>query len=365
MKFQALVAQWEESIRCGEWAPGARLPAERVLAAENRVGINTVRRAIGVLVDRGAVDRRQGSGTFVIGHPPVRAGAQQLVGVLVPTTASRFLRLIAGAEHELAARGIRLLVASSNYRAGVERAQLRRLLGDGVQGLILTPSLHLVEEPQTYVDELRHLPVPYVLAERRPPAPAPDDETTFVTTDHDAGVYQALRHLVGLGHRRIGFLGRRRTATSDAVAHVFESACLELRLSADADVVQRRAAWSAEDIDAYLDAIIRSDVTAVFCHDDADAAALATRARRRGLVVPDDIALVAHDDRVASLDDTLLTAIVAPRRDVGATAARLLMRRMDDSASPSRRIELLPHLVIRSSTAAPTPDTRYREEREP
>ncbi|QYM64564.1 GntR family transcriptional regulator [Microbacterium sp. Se5.02b] len=63
--FVSLAQQLRERIDSGEWAAGERLPTEAALASAYAVGINTVRRAVGRLVDEGVVVRRQGSGTYV------------------------------------------------------------------------------------------------------------------------------------------------------------------------------------------------------------------------------------------------------------------------------------------------------------
>src|SRR5690242_11214466 len=83
-KFRLLAEQLRDSIRVGRWPVGDRLPAEQELAASYQVSINTVRRAVDELIGDRLVQRRQGSGTWVLAKP-ARAGLQgRFVGVLVP-----------------------------------------------------------------------------------------------------------------------------------------------------------------------------------------------------------------------------------------------------------------------------------------
>jgi GntR family transcriptional regulator len=63
--FERLRDAIAQRVRAAEWAPGEALPAELTLAEEYGVSLGTIRRAIGSLVDSGALERRQGSGTFV------------------------------------------------------------------------------------------------------------------------------------------------------------------------------------------------------------------------------------------------------------------------------------------------------------
>jgi GntR family transcriptional regulator of arabinose operon len=351
MKLQTLLDDLRREIAEGVWPLGARLPTEPELAKRHGVGINTVRRVIGLLVDEGVVDRRQGSGTYVLRLPAPPTG-RRLVGMLVPSTAYFYPRIIAGAERVISAGGASVLLASSDYRLDLERAQLQRFLDIGVEGLILVPNLHLMDEPQRYIDQLRALPVPYVLAERRPPSPAPDDDTTFVATDHAAGAYTSLRHLAELGHRRVGFLGRLRTGSAESVAVGFKQAFRELGFERVPEAEVRREEWTPEQIGDYAETCARLGVTAVFCHGDEDAAALVVRTRRLGHAIPEDLAVVAYDDEVAHLGETPLTAVGPPKDEVGSIAARLLLSRLDDPTSPAQRIELLPRLIVRASSGA-------------
>ncbi|MFD4025981.1 GntR family transcriptional regulator [Streptomyces sp. NPDC058576] len=358
-KYLHVAERLRREITSGSWAPGTQLPVERELADTLAVSINTLRRAVSELVDEGIVQRRQGAGTFV--SPPLEAeptGAgspkgRRLVGVLVPSTTYYYPRVVDGIQRVLRDAGVGVVLASSKYDLAIERDEVRAMLDSGVQGMLLVPNLHLLDEPQDYVDDLRHLTVPYVLVERRPPAPVPDDPTSYVATDHPGGVCLAVRHLRSLGHERIGHLGRLRTGTSDAVARGFDEAAALL----DADVVEGAVAradiWTPEGIADYARHCADAGVTAVFCHGDRDAAALVVAARRHGLSVPGDLAVVAYDDEVTEVGDIPLTAVSPPKEEVGALAAQLLLGRMDfGSGAVSHRIDVQPRLIVRASCGA-------------
>ncbi|MGI5499906.1 GntR family transcriptional regulator [Lentzea sp. CA-135723] len=347
-KWQWAADRLRKDIADGVWGPGDQLPVERELATTLNVSINTIRRAVGQLVHEHIVLRRQGAGTFVRSESaPIMTG-RPLVGVLVPSTTYYYPRVIDGLQRVLRGAGVGVVLVCSKYDLDVERDELRTMLETGVQGLLLVPSLHLMDDPQSYVDGLRALPVPYVLAERRPPSPEPDDPTTFVGTDHAGGVCKAVRHLQELGHQRIGFLGRVSTGTSEQVAAGFEQA-VEL-LEVDAAATSCRLLWQAQDISAYARRCVESGVTAVFCHGDRDAAALIVAARRLGLSVPGDLAVVAYDDEVAEVGDVPLTAVSPPKTEVGALAAQLLLHRIDGGRTvPSQQVLIQPRLVVRAS----------------
>lgn len=353
MKSALVAERLREEIASGRWPVGMRLPTEPHLAETYAVGLNTVRRAVGILVAEGVVDRRQGSGTYVTAIPARSAGSGHLVGVLVPSTSYYYPRVIEGIERVLAAAGAGVILASSEYRPHLEGERVARLLDSGAQGLILVPNLHVMDDPQAHVDSLRELPVPYILAERRPPSPDPDDPTSYVVTNHAGGVYAAMRHLVRLGHTRIGHLGRVRTGTGKIITDGYERAVQGLGTTRIPEAIVAHEEWAPDGIFEFARACRDNQVTAVFCHGDRDAATLLASARRLGMRVPDDLALVTYDDEVAELGDPPLTAVAPPKGELGALAAELLLRRLTTGPTvPPHRVELQPRLIVRASCGA-------------
>ncbi|NGO74751.1 GntR family transcriptional regulator [Streptomyces sp. YC504] len=348
MKSEVVAEALRQRISDEGWGIGTKLPTEPELAESYAVGLNTVRRAVGALVDEGIVVRRQGSGTYVESLPPTPR--RRLLGVLVPSTSYYYPQVIEGIERAATAAGAGVILASSENRLALEAEQTRRLLDNGVDGLILVPNLNLADDPQAHVDALHRLPVPYVLVERRPPAPAPDDPTSYVATHHVGGVYAAMRHLTSLGHTRIGYLGRLRTGTAAVITEGYELAAAALGVEPVPEAVVQRVEWSSEEIQAYAAMCRGSGVTAVFCHGDRDAVMLLGHARRLGMRVPQDLAVVAYDDDIAEFGDPALTAVAPPKADIGALAAEFLLQRITKGPEISaRRLELQPRLVVRAS----------------
>lgn len=356
MKSAVVADRLRHWIADGNLPVGSRLPTEPELAAQYGVGLNTIRRAVAMLVTDGIVVRRQGSGTYVASLPP--SGSRRLIGVLVPSTSYYYPNVIEGIERALTAAGAGVMLASSDNQPRLEAEQTRRLLDSGAEGLILVPNLNVMDDPQAHIESLRQLPVPYVLVERRPPNPAPDDPASFVATHHLGGVYTAIRHLVGLGHSRIGFMGRVRTGTSAQVSEGFERAARELGVTGLPEARVCYPEWTSGQVADFVATCRESAVTAVFCHGDRDAASLVTAARRVGLNVPADLAIVAYDDDVADLVDPPLTAIAPPKSEVGALAAKLLLRLIDEPTTPTHRIELQPRLTVRASCGPPSAQRR-------
>ncbi|MGV2903977.1 GntR family transcriptional regulator [Microbacterium sp. AGC62] len=346
--FVSLAQQLRDRIAAGEWSQGERLPPEATLAATHAVGINTVRRAVGMLVDDGVVVRRQGSGTYVSARG---AGKSPVIGVIVPSHSYYFPTVVEGITEVARAAGVTLRIVSSEYDDALEIRRIRELLAAGCSGLLITPTLHLAD-PTARLELLRALPIPVVLMERMPTDSPPDDGLSAVCTDVVAGGYAAVRHLARQGRRRIGFLGRRATATADAALRGYRRAIDGLTLVDLPDAVVRRDSWDEAALADYAHRARSAGLDGVVCLGDREATALLPHLRRAGLSLPDDLALVAFDDEEAADAPLPLTAVSPPKREIGRLAASTLLRMLGRGGDRTPvRMLLQPVVRERASSA--------------
>ncbi|MGW4703878.1 GntR family transcriptional regulator [Streptomyces sp. NPDC004285] len=355
LKFRALMAELRRGILDGTWPPGSKLPTERALATETGLSVTTVRRAYEDLVALGLVERRQGAGTFAAHRAERDRTDRRVVGVLVPDTTFYYPRVLQGIEKELATAGARLVLACSHYDPAEEDAAVERLLSAGVHGLLLVPSLHTATDPGRRAEELLALPVPAVLVERRLAAHGPGDPTEHVCTDHEGGAYDAVRHLRVLGHERFGLVARTDAPTTAPIESGFARALADLGLPAGAYERDVMARWDPDRADRALAALRAGAVTAALCFGDREAALMLGAARRAGLRVPGDLALISYDNEFADVAETPLTAVSPPKYQLGRLAAQILLRRLaEGDAAPLHQVQLRPRLVVRASCGART-----------
>jgi LacI family transcriptional regulator len=182
---------------------------------------------------------------------------------------------------------------------------------------------------------------PFVSVGRRDDAGGP---VPYVGADYPAATAALVRRAVGLGHRRIAYVGEGAGAESHADRlRGFTSAAAEARVSG----VHVRFTDAA----AVLDELVNQEVTAIFVEEFADGAMLAEEAGRRALRVPDDLSFLALGDptRPASTD-LEFSGFRIPRREMGWQAVEVLSAILDGTGGKLQR--LLPCEPVAGATLA-------------
>ncbi len=274
----------------------------------------------------------------------LRRGRSLTVGVVVPRLTDTVMAMLYEAvAHACARAGQFAIVATTDDEPEADRAAAQTLLQRGVDGLILSTA----REGDDFPDELAARGVPFVLALRT------DGKSLSSVADDRLGGYLATRHLLDLGHRRIGLISGPAYASSNAgrVAG-YREAMDEAGAAID-------PAWITGDsfsIDAGVEAAatlmgLREPPTAIFAVNDNTAIGAMSTLRRLGLDIPGDVSLVGYNDiPIVSRLGTPMTTVRVPFDQIASAALDLLSH--DPKGSPRMRVAT-PTLIPRRSTAAP------------
>ncbi|GIF02112.1 LacI family DNA-binding transcriptional regulator [Paractinoplanes rishiriensis] len=170
-----------------------------------------------------------------------------------------------------------------------------------------------------------------------------------------SGALAATRHLLGLGHRRIGVLtGPVKDLAARARLDGFRAALDHAEIRYD-ESLERRGVFTFDDgVRLGLELLALPDPpTAVVCGDDLQAMGVYEAARRSGRRIPDDLSVVGFDDvdQAAWLAPGL-TTVRQPFAEMGALAAKVVLGLTAGEAAGRDRFELGTSLVVRGSTAA-------------
>lgn len=180
-----------------------------------------------------------------------------------------------------------------------------------------------------------------------------------VTVDNRAAGARAARHLLELGHRRLGVIAGPADVYSAAERlRGYEDAVREAGLSPDALVAVRTDLVEEQGrvaLGRLLD--LSPAPTGILCVNDYLALAAVEEATRRGVAVPGDLSIVGFDDVEAARYVTpALTTIKMPWDGMARLAARILLESVHDRDVERAAVEMRTELVVRASTGpAPEP----------
>jgi DNA-binding LacI/PurR family transcriptional regulator len=175
-----------------------------------------------------------------------------------------------------------------------------------------------------------------------------------VNVDNRAGINAVLEHLIGLGHRRIGFIGGRRLGDIREREEAFASGVAALGESGWPGYLQyvgNEPAGGVEAIRRMLD--LPEPPTAVVAATDVLAIGALHGAYEKGRTVPDQLSITGFDDiPLASVTVPALTTVRMPTREMMGTAVSMLIEESGSPVAPGRTESrvLKPSLVVRGST---------------
>jgi DNA-binding LacI/PurR family transcriptional regulator len=327
------------------------------LAEQLGVSVITVRRDVEALAVEGLLERSHG--VVLWREPGSRPDADgprggPVFGMVLPTTGYYFGDIVRGAQSAVAEVGGRLLLALTDYEPELDVAHVERMIAGGVDGLLLTLGWS-AGAPEPHEEAwLAGLPVPVVLVERTVPVGSPAAGLDRIRSADTEGSAMAVRHLAGLGHRRIA-LFQQPGQHSAQVRTGFEAAvaALDLWRPEGTPGLALQTLDADSPVERLVEAHLTDGVTAVLVHNDEVAISVLSALRLRGVKVPEDLSIIAYDDEVAELAEVPLTAIAPPKRELGRTAVAMLLRRTsepDDEPSPRQHVDMLPGLRVRDST---------------
>ncbi len=229
----------------------------------------------------------------------------------------------------------------------------RRLIANGIDGVIVPPP---------FCDSSK---VIGLLARARMPAVAvatvrPLDSVSTISIDDFSAAREMTRHLIALGHRRIGFIvGHPNLTASEQRLQGHLSALSEAGIEPDPQLVAQGLFTYRSGLDAAVMFFeLEHPPSAIFASNDDMAAAAIAVAHRRGLDVPADVSVCGFDDTtVATTIDPELTTIRQPITEMASTAVRMLTdeirrRRAGEPDSHSHTVMQFA-LIRRQSDAAP------------
>lgn len=270
------------------------------------------------------------------------------VGLVVTTVADPFAsEVVCGIEQTANDHGYAVFLADSHADPEREQKVVQALAERRVDGIIVTSS----RVGALYASLLREMMVPIVLVNDQ----YPGDFVHSIMIGNREGMRSATEYLIGLGHRRIAYLGDKFGYQSDTERFAGYRAALDAanipfapQLAVAGDGKSEAAEQAMRELLALAD-----PPTAVCCYNDMSALGAMRSIRIHGLRVPGDISVAGFDDLFfAAYLDPPLTTVRQPMRTMGQLAMESLLKLMAGQESMAQ-IHIKAELVVRESTAKP------------
>jgi LacI family transcriptional regulator len=330
---------------------GGRITIARI-AREAGVSVPTVSKVINGRSDVSPETRRRVEAA-IREHGYRRTGRavqSQLIEILFHELESAWaLEIIMGVEK----------VARENQLAVVlSEMQGRRTPGKGwIEGVLARRPMGVIavfsNVSEVVRSQLRTRGIQLVIVD---PTGEPLHDTPSIGATNWSGGLTATRHLLALGHRRIGVItGPNEIMCSRARLDGYRAALDAAGVAVDPELI-RHGAFHVQEGIAEGRALLRlaDRPTAIFAGNDLQAFGVYQAARAMRLHIPEDLSVVGFDDLpVARWVGPPLTTIRQPLNEMAQSAARLVLSLARGEEPPQPRVELATELVVRESTAPP------------
>ncbi len=280
-------------------------------------------------------------------------GRTRLLGVVVPHLYNSFYsRILQGIHEECDSHGYSVLLAHSDNDPTAEQRRVGLLVEYRVEGLICVTFPRKAAEEVAWASEARGSRFPCVLLDHL----AVDDLMDGVVSEDVAGARNAVEHLIGLGHRRIGHLrGDQRVGTGVNRYRGYSEALQGAGIPFDPRLVAGDHFLTKEGRDcmqALLD--LEDPPTAVFAANDDIAEGALETLGVRGWNIPGDLALVGYGNLEASRGFGLTTVDQDPP-EMGRQAVRCVLARLEGDVIEPQRVVVPTQLIVRRSCGKSLP----------
>ncbi|SKC83566.1 LacI family DNA-binding transcriptional regulator [Maledivibacter halophilus] len=270
------------------------------------------------------------------------------IGLIIPDISNPFFPDIArGVEDSANDYGYNVFLCNTDEDLHKESEYINALKEKYVDGIIFT----LASIPKyEHILDLIKSGIPVVMMDRF--IESKDIKGVFL--DNLEGGYIATKHLIDLGHRKIGCItGPLHTKTSIERYEGYQKALMDANITLDKSFVVESNYKMDGGMKAAEELLREKKITSIFACNDLMAYGAYKVIKACEYKIPQDISIVGFDDiLISQMLETQLTTIKQPTYDMGATAAKMLIDMIEGKKVRKKIVSFKPQLIIRQSTCA-------------
>ena len=287
----------------------------------------------------------------------LKTGKSPIIGLIVPSVANPFFGFFARRVEEAAkSKGYQVLLGNSDRDPELESQYAEGLWGLGIRGIIFGTSL----QRYTHLEKLIHKGMHIVAFDRS----QQDDHLDIdcIGVDNVQATRLLTKHLIALGHRRIGFVcGPIVTVSRKDRLQGYGTSLAEAGIEQDPLLIWEGVTDNFGDTSTVKlgrqgahDLLSRPDPpSAIIAINDMYAFGVYAGARDLGLKIPQDVSITGIDNiPLAEVMEPALTTVQQPIDEIARLAVECLIGRVQgQNSEPSGHQALSPELIVRKSTA--------------
>ncbi len=278
----------------------------------------------------------------------LKFGRTNTIGVVVPEMTTPFAsQIIGGVQEVCGEKGIKVLIADSNESWERERENLSTMERFMVDGILISPCDYIKNRP--IYEELLEAGMPLIFFDRIPHGM----NVSQVIVDDYIKSFFLVEHLVRSGRKRIVHIqGPKYVYNSVERVGGYRKALSKFNIEPTADLIVN-SGLRFEDGAAAARHLLESGVEfdAIFAFTDTLAIGAMNFLRGAGKRIPEDVAIVSFSGTsLSTIVYPELTSVTPPLRQIGNSAAKLLVEKINNPEAPIRSIVLDAEIILRGSS---------------
>lgn len=261
----------------------------------------------------------------------LRNNQTKTIGVLMSRINRPFIStLISGIEAQVQKKGYHIIIAQSNDSYANEIEMARALYNSRVSGLICSLAMETVKTE--HFDQFREKHIPIVFVDRTPS----NFDTHKVMIDNYTAAYNATEHLIDQGCKRIAhFAGSQHRMIYSERRRGYIAALQDHGIEIDEKLIIYFPSLSHEEGIKVTKKLLKSSnpPEGIFCSNDTTAVSAIQTAKKLGVKVPDELAIIGfNNDPISSIIDPALSTIAQPALQMGQSCANQIIHSIEENS---------------------------------
>lgn len=268
------------------------------------------------------------------------------IGLVIPDIRNPFFTDLArGAEDIANKSGYSIFFCNTDDDLNKEVNYINNLIEKQVDGIALAGAAVRNKK----LEEKMHIKIPMLSLDRNVYFKGIKGK---IEVDNFSGAYEAVKHLIELGHEKIMFLsGQLDIKPSLDRLKGYKKALADHHLDYDEELVVMGNYSRDFGYNFIHGSFSTGSITSIFCGNDLIAVGAIQALKEKGVSIPQEISVVGFDDiYLSSLVTPSLTTVRQPSYDMGYSSVETLINLIEHKKMTNHKVKIKPQLIVREST---------------